>query len=54
LPALLRGAQTADDVVLRQIGSLLPLVMRLDSGSLRPYLEALEVAETTANSCFLP
>jgi hypothetical protein len=54
LPALLLAAQTADDIVLRRIKSLLPLVLRLQPGPRRSYLDECELAEAIVNRSFVP
>ncbi len=54
LPALLEAAQTADDVILRQIESLLPLVLRVQPEPLPAYLDELQIAEESVNASFVP
>jgi hypothetical protein len=54
LPALLEAAQATDDVVLRRIELLLPLVLQLRPTPLLSYLEELEIGEAAANAVFEP
>jgi hypothetical protein len=54
LPGLLEALQTTDDLILREIETVIELVLRVAPGPLRPYLDQLKLAEAAVAASFVP